>query len=96
MGTEAKRPNGLAVAPGLAKSRRRENRWWKRLQAARSVLRGLGSQMMVSAVAKDMPGSSIFWDETERQVEIVGCEFEVIIRERLPNASGSATPGGGQ
>lgn len=76
----------LGAAAGSKKSRRREARWWKRLQSARRVLQGLGSQMMVSSVAKDMPGSSIFWDKAERQVEIVGGEFEVIIRERLSNA----------
>lgn len=62
-----------------------------RLCQAMSVLVGIEAKVVVEAVAAQMPDASVFWDVTDRQVEIVGDDFEVIVRERQrqsPNATG--------
>ncbi len=80
----------LAAPPGTAKERRKALLRAKRLKAAEACLTETDARIVVEALAKIlMPGASIFWDEAERQVELIGSRFEVIVREP-PNAPGSA------
>lgn len=68
-------------AAGVAASERA-----KRLSAAKSRLTEIDARIVVETLATLlMPEASIFWDEAERQVELIGSRFEVIVRES-PNA----------
>lgn len=80
-------PAGLAAATGSERN--------TRISQALQVLVGIQAKLVVEAVAAQMPAASIFWDIADRQVEIIGDDFEVIVRCRQsPNAQGSGTPGG--
>lgn len=76
----------LAAQAGSAKDRRKVLRRAKRLSAAKSRLTEIDARIVVETLATLlMPEASIFWDEAERQVELIGSRFEVIVRES-PNA----------
>lgn len=79
-------------AAGSAKYRRRVARWHKRLSLALAILSSEEAKQMVETVAHHMKGASIFWDESERQVEIVGNEFEVIVRQHPQSPNTPAQP----
>ena len=53
-----------------------------RVSYACLVLEGIEAKLVVEAVAAQMPGAHVFWDEDKREVEIIGPKFEVVVRMR--------------
>lgn len=76
---KAEATGGFAPAAGSERN--------TRISQALQVLVGIEAKLVVEAVAAQMSAASIFWDIADRQVEIIGDDFEVIVRCRQsPNA----------
>ena len=65
----------------------------QRLETALTFIRNARVRLQIRRIfATEIPSAFIFWDEQERQVELVANDWEIIIRERndtgyLPNAA---------
>jgi len=63
----------------------------QRLETALDCIRNARVRLQVRRIFEnEIPNASVFWDETERQVELIANDWEIIIRERddtchLPN-----------
>jgi len=64
----------------------------QRLETALGCIRNARVRLQIRCIFEsEIPTASVFWDENERQVELIANDWEIIIRERddtshLPNS----------
>lgn len=69
----------------------------QRLETALGCIRNARVRLQIRRIFEaEIPKASVFWDEQERQVELIANDWEIIIRERddtchLPNDPSSGT-----
>lgn len=55
----------------------------QRLETALGCIRNARVRLKIRRIAElEMPTALVFWDEQERQVELIANDWEIIIRER--------------